>query len=111
MPATVDSFSHSLSVLPPWFQAILNVLIFIATGYAYYQGLFKKLPTAKDSKDVIVPSISIADSQTIQGWIDTLKEGNRYEKDNAEHLFRIVMLLELILKRVEQVEHALKNRD
>lgn len=111
MPATVDSFSQSLSVLPPWFQALLSILIFVATGWAYYQGLFKKLPGPTATKDVIVPSISIADSQTIQNWIDALKENNRHDKDNGEHLFRIVMLLELILKRLEQVEHILHKRD
>jgi len=111
MQATTDSFSQSLSVLPPWFQAVLSILIFIATGFAYYQGLFKKLPLPKEAKDVIVPSISIADSQAIRDWVEALKEGNRYEKDNGENLFRIVMLLELLLKRLESVEHLLHRRE
>lgn len=99
---------QGLENLPPWLQIILSIAMFAVTAWVYFSGAFKRLPPPP-SKDVVVPSLSIADSQQIQNWIDSLRENTRLEREQAEASRKTVWLLEEINGRLARMEHDLDH--
>lgn len=102
---------QQLALLPPWLQVALSILAFVAAAWVYFSGLFKKLPPVPTSKDVVVPSLTIADSKIIESWIIEIRNGNAQDKDRGEMVRKALFTLELINDRLERIEHLLKHRD
>lgn len=66
---------QGLEALPPWAQVVLSILAFLAATFAWLRGMFKNLP--EKTKDVVVPSVTVADGAAIEKLTETLKETNR----------------------------------
>lgn len=105
--------AQQLALLPPWLQVALSILAFAAAAWVYFTGLFKKLPVppaANAPKDVIIPSLTIADSKIIEAWIVELRTGNLQDKDRADLVRRALFILEQMNDRIGSIEHELKRR-
>lgn len=66
---------QGLDTLPPWAQVVLSIATFLAVAFAWLRGMFKNLPAP--TRDVVVPSVTVADGAVINRLTETLRETNR----------------------------------
>jgi len=59
------------------------------------------------SKDVVVPSLAIADNAAITHMADTLREANRVARDHREHDTEILYELKAIKESHQRIESLL----
>jgi len=62
---------------------------------------------APASKDVVVPSLAIADTQAITHMADTLREANRVARDHREHDTEILYELKALRESHQRIESML----
>lgn len=67
----------------------------------------KKESAPPSSKDVIVPSLAIADTQAITGMAETLREANRVARNHREHDEAILYTLIAIKDSHQRIESLL----
>jgi hypothetical protein len=90
---------------PPWAQVTMSVLGFIVAAAAYFRGFFKNAPPP--SRDVVVPSLTVADNAIIADATATLKEANHHLRDR-NHLDREMLFhLKLATEHLEDMKHYL----
>jgi ABC-type proline/glycine betaine transport system substrate-binding protein len=88
-------------------------LQFIGLGFlgmvaAFGQWFGKRKESAKaQSKDVVVPSLAIADTQAITHMADTLREATRVARDHREHDTEILYTLVAIKESNQRIESIL----
>src|SRR5687768_12966779 len=68
----------------------------------------RKESTPPPSKDVVVPSLTIADSAAITHMADTLRDANRVARDHREHDTEILYTLVAIKENGQRIEHLLQ---
>lgn len=91
-----------LESFPPWAQVTMSVLGFIVAAAAYFRGLFKSAPPPP--KDVVVPSLTVADNAAISNMADTLREANRMARDYREHDTEMLYELKAIKESLHRLE-------
>lgn len=74
---------QGLETLPPWAQVAMSIGVFLVAAWAYLRGLFKTAPPP--AKDVVVPSLTIADNAVIKEATATLREANRLSEAHRAH--------------------------
>jgi len=88
---------------PPLVQLALTVGVFIVSVAAYIIGILKKVaPPA--SKDVIVPSVSIADRHALNEMVESFTEANRSSREVYEAARDVVYELKSIAERIDKIE-------
>jgi hypothetical protein len=96
---------QGLETFPPWAQITLSVIGFIIAAAAYFRGLFKTAPPP--SKDVVIPSLTVADNAVIADAAATLKEANHHLRDR-NHLDREMLFhMKMQTEHLEDIKHAL----
>lgn len=100
-----------VALLPPWLQAVLSILMFGAGLYAYFTGLFKKLPQTKPSQEVIVPSVSSTSAKAIEDWVSSIRSGQTSERERLDLLRELLFVVRNIDNRMESIDHRLKTID
>jgi hypothetical protein len=91
----------------------LPIISIIGTGFLGLLAAFgqawgkRKENAAPTSKDVVVQSLTVADTQAITHWAETLRESNRLIRDRAE--FEREMLYETKRQNdyLEDIKHCL----
>lgn len=97
-----------VALLPPWLQAVLSILMFGAGLYAYFTGLFKKLPQTKPSQEVVVPSVSGNSAKAIEDWVSSIRTGQASERERLDLLRELLFVVRNIDDRMESIDHRLK---
>lgn len=77
--------------------------MFVVTAWVYLSGFFKKLPAP--TKDVIVPSMNIADSRAILDLADTLRDSGRNNREHNDCLRAMIFELRRINDQLEEMRH------
>lgn len=98
-----------VALLPPWLQAVLSILMFGAGLYVYFTGLFKKLPQAKPSQEVVVPSVSNNSAKAIEDWVSGIRTGQASERERLDLLRELLFVVRNIDDRMEAIDHRLKT--
>lgn len=96
---------QGLEALPPWAQVVLSILAFLAATMAWLRGMFKNLP--EKSKDVVVPTLTVADNAVIADAAATLREANRVVREHREHDTEILYELKAIKESLHRQESLL----
>jgi len=77
-------------------------------AWAYLRGLFKTAPPP--ARDVVVPSLTIADNAAIADSVATLREADRHMRDRNNLDREILFHLKLATEHLEGIKHALVDR-
>jgi hypothetical protein len=94
---------QDLSNLPPILQIVLSIGMFAISVIVYIVGNIKKVvpPTGKD---VIVPSVSIVDRESINRMVESFTEANKASHEVYEAARDMVYELKSIAERIEKME-------
>jgi hypothetical protein len=94
---------QNLAELPPIVQIVLSIGMLVVSVIVYIVGNLKKtLPPS--SKDVIIPSIQIADRAVIREMVDSFSEANRSTREVYDAARDVVYELKSIAERINQIE-------
>jgi hypothetical protein len=94
---------QNLAELPPIVQIVLSIGMLMVSVVVYIVGNLKKtLPPT--SKDVIIPSIQIADRAVIREMVDSFSEANRSTREVYDAARDVVYELKSIAERINQIE-------
>jgi hypothetical protein len=70
---------------------------------------FRKETTPPPSKDVIVPSVTVADRVALEHLADTLRDSNRIAQTHREHDTEILYTLVAIKENGQRIENILQR--
>jgi hypothetical protein len=98
---------QGLETFPPWAQITLSIIGFIVAATAYFRGLFKTAPPP--SRDVVIPSLTVADNAVIADAAATLKEANHHLRDRNNLDREMLFHMKLQSEHLEDIKHGLEH--
>lgn len=96
------------ALLPPWLQVVVSILMFGTALYAYFSGIFKKLPQNKQNPDTAVPVVSTVSAQAIENWVAAIKSSQSTERERLDLLRELLFIIRAIDERLESIDHRIK---
>lgn len=94
---------QDMASLPPIVQAVLSIGLFAVSVVVYIVGNLKK-SVPPTSKDVVIPSVTIADRKALDEMVESFTEANRSSREVYEAARDVVYELKSIAGRIDQME-------
>lgn len=96
------------ALLPPWLQVVVSTMMFGIGAYAYFTGLFKKIPQKQPNPEVVVPTVSVGSVQTIDSWVAAIKSSQSSERERLDLLRELLFVVRAMEERLESIDHRIK---
>ncbi|MGQ4272496.1 hypothetical protein [Terrihabitans sp. B22-R8] len=92
--------------LPPWVQVLLSIGAFLVAAWAYLRGMLKAAPP---SKDIVVPSVTIADAHAIREMAAQLRLNSAVQQQDLALRHETLHELRRLNGQIEDIKHYVER--